>query len=167
MSKQPTVSIAKPPTQCNRVGGLRAGKGTRTPDINLGKVAHRLNRMGFNVTAIREGAKSPAHKWECWQDTRQTVDDVNGFPWLGAGGIGAIMGIGGLHVFDFDKCPDYGPVATVLQSLGLPDSYSWLWRSGSGNGYGVAVLCFDDLPSGVSEHERQGAGGVFGSWQRL
>ena len=120
--------------------------------------AHRLNRMGFNVTAIREGAKSPAHKWECWQDTRQTVDDVNGFPWLGAGGIGAIMGIGGLHVFDFDKCPDYGQVATVLQSLGLPDPYSWLWRSGSGNGYGVAVLCFDDIPSGVLSTNGKGPG---------
>ena len=120
--------------------------------------AHRLNRLGFNVTAIREGAKAPAHKWECWQDTRQTVDDVNGFPWLGAGGIGAIMGIGGLHVFDFDKCPDYGPVATVLQGLGLADSYPWLWRSGSGNGYGVAVLCFEDLPSGVLSTNGKGPG---------
>ena len=83
---------------------------------------------------------------------------MNGFPWLGAGGIGAIMGIGGLHCFDFDKCPDYGPVATVLQSLGLPDSYSWLWRSGSGNGYGVAVLCFDDLPSGVLSTNGKGPG---------
>lgn len=121
-------------------------------------LAHRLHGWGFNSTAIKAGEKRPAHRWDAWQEVRQTLDDVNGLPWLDAGGIGIISGIGGLRIFDFDKCDDFGPLALATDYLGLSSGYRWMWRSGSGHGYGLAVLCFDDLPAGAFSTNGNGPG---------
>ena len=120
--------------------------------------AHRLHEQGFNLTAIKAGEKRPGHPWDAWQETRQTLDDLNAFPWLAAGGIGIVGGIGGFHSFDFDRCADFGPVAAVLEQLGLPTSYPWAWRSGSGSGYGIGILCFDALPPSILATNGNGPG---------
>ena len=120
--------------------------------------AHDFHPFGFNVTAIERGAKKPLGEWKVWERRRQTLDDVNAMPWLQAAGVGIVSGIGGYHGFDFDKCPDFGPVATVLQTLELPAAYPWVWRSGSGNGWGLAVLCFDDIPTGILATNGRGPG---------
>lgn len=127
------------------------------------QAAHRLHDLGFNVTAIKAGGKRPGHTWETWQTTQQTVDDIDALPWLRAGGVGAISGVGDLRVYDFDDCADIAPAAAVLQEFGLSTDYPWFWQSGSGAGWGVAVLCEDDTP--VLEelgHRTNGKGpGVF------
>ena len=66
--------------------------------------------------------------------------------------------MGGLRVFDFDECGDFGPPASVLRALGLADSYPWLYRSGSGNGWGLAVLCSEAIPAGVLSTNGDGPG---------
>lgn len=111
-------------------------------------LAHRIHAFGFNVTAI-SGGKRPGHRWQELQDVRQTAGDLDRLPWGAATGLGVVSGVGGLRVFDFDKAPDLVPAAVVLRVLGLPDGYEWLWRSGSGNGWGLAVLCFEDIPAGI------------------
>lgn len=125
--------------------------------------AHQLYDMGLNVTAITSG-KKPGHGWKKFENARQTLDQVNAFPWLDATGVGVISGVGGLRVFDFDeKRKGYPPVdlatvTTVLQKLELPTAYPWLWRSGSGNGWGLAVLCSDAIPTGVLSSNGRGPG---------
>ncbi len=127
------------------------------------QAAHRLHDLGFNVTAIKAGEKRPGHPWETWQTTPQTLDDVNGFPWLRAGGVGVLSGVGDIRIYDFDDCADLAPAAAMLQALGLSTAYSWFWRSGSGNGWGVAVRCEDDTPVlDELSHRTNGKGpGVF------
>ena len=84
------------------------------------QIAHTLHGFGFNCTAIETGTKRPGHPWVPWQTVRQSLDDLNRLPWRGAAGVGVICGVGGLRTFDFDKCPDFAPVAMVLEVLGLP-----------------------------------------------
>lgn len=122
------------------------------------RAAHHLHDLGCNVTAIKVREKRPAHPWERWQTAQQALDDVNALPWRDAGGVGVISGVGGLRVFDFDDCPDIAPAASVLTELGLPTTYPWLCRSGSGNGWSITVRCDDELPAGVLSTNGKGPG---------
>jgi Bifunctional DNA primase/polymerase, N-terminal len=125
--------------------------------------ALRFHDFGLNVIANRPGTKTPCHIWkggkyqrgpkagECgpdWTQQQQTRADVIGLPWRNAGALGLVNGPGGLRTFDFDKCPDAAPVKAALAAMDLPDDYAWQGRSGSHNGYGLAVIC-DELPPGL------------------
>jgi hypothetical protein len=140
----------------------------RTPEQDhLRSEALRFQALGLNVIANKPGTKEPAHYWKGaykdgkpieflrsgkpkpnWTITQQSADDVGGFPWHKAGGLGLVNGPGDVRTFDFDKCSDPAIVGAVLDALDLPANYPWQWQSGSHNGYGMAVIC-NDLPLGL------------------
>lgn len=97
---------------------------------------------------------------------REEAARLFGLPWRCALTIGVIDGVGGWRNFDFDDCPSYpsmgrtsDPVALVLAELGLPATYSWVIRTGSG--WRVSVRCLDDLPAAILT-TKTGAGGGLG-----
>lgn len=148
------------------------------------------HKLGANVTAIEAGQKGPAHRWDQWQAARQQRAEVQSLPWQGytvrrdgkrhkagdevtIGGVGIISGINGWRVFDVDarKGEDKRPIAPVsdatvdrlLSALGLPASYPWVWRSGSGAGWEVAVRCEERMPEGALTPDKREKG-VFTGW---
>lgn len=158
--------------------------------IVLQDIAQRYHKMGANVTAIEAGHKGPAHQWERWTKVRQEPIDVRALPWQGytvkkdskrrkagdqvtIGGVGVISGVNGWRIFDIDaiKGEDKKPVKLVseetadalLNALGLPSSYPWTWRSGSGAGWEVAVRCEEKMPEGALTPDKRETG-VFTGW---
>lgn len=148
------------------------------------------HRLGANVTAIETGAKGPAHQWERWQTHRQERVDVQALPWGGylvrrdgkrhkagervtVSGVGVINGVGGWRTFDIDarKGEDKKPLApvpdsvvdTLLSALGVGTDYPWVWRSGSGCGWEVAIRCADQMPDGALTPDKRETG-VFTGW---
>lgn len=91
-------------------------------------------------------AKSPIHAWKHLQEKRQGAGEVRGLPWRQASGVGIIAGQGGFRVFDLDHAPDDRPVRALLAALRLPEDYPWVYRSGSGEGWGLVVRCEEELP---------------------
>ncbi len=122
--------------------------------------------LGANVLAIPEGKKGPTYTWKRWCAERQQVKDVQSLPWNGrqhipaASGVGIVNGLNGWRSFDFDDCPDFTPVVTLLQALGLPETYPWVERSGSEQGWHVWVRCFEEVPQGALSGKDK-APGVF------
>ena len=131
---------------------------------NIPSAAAWLHSMGANVlfVAHHEQPKKPMHRWAKYQTERQTRDDFNEIlgiaRWVvkkgGLAGIpayGIINGINGWHTMDFDKA-DKSSIVEFLALAGLPDDYPWVSLSGSGCGYGIVFLCFDEptpaLPAG-------------------
>ncbi|HSN76301.1 MAG TPA: bifunctional DNA primase/polymerase [Anaerolineae bacterium] len=124
-------------------------------------IALQYHAWGANVTAIggSPDLKRPAHKWQQFEAARQTVSAVRGLPWQGytrrdgarveITGVGFISGVGGWRDLDFDKCPGFTPVAQALTALGLPEDYSWVQRTGSGNGWQIIFRCSTELPPGA------------------
>lgn len=111
--------------------------------------ARQFHAWGANVTAIRTGGKGPAHAWKSspdWTRQRQTPADVADLPWRNAAGVGVINGVGGMRTLDIDKCLSFDTVAAFLAGAGLPADYRHVGRSGSGNGWRVALICHEDLP---------------------
>ncbi|MCA9935613.1 MAG: AAA family ATPase [Ardenticatenaceae bacterium] len=118
--------------------------------------ARQLHKWGANVTAIQPGTKHPAHKWQHWQEKRQTKDDVNNLPWSKAAAVGVVNGSGDFRIFDIDAPKDqHGEpryqvpeqvLVTVLQAIGLPHDYQWSYASGSGAGWGFVIRCQESLP---------------------
>lgn len=159
--------------------------------MNLIDIARQFNSLGANVTAIEAGSKGPAHTWERWHQDRQRRADVDTLPWGGyivrreskrhkpgdkvtIGGVGIISGVGGWRVFDIDAHKDATTkkparvvsdetVDRLLRSLGLPQDYPWVWRSGSGAGWEVAIRCDDPMPLGVLTPDNREKG-VFTGW---
>ncbi len=127
----------------------------------LRDIALRYHAWGANVTAIggNPDLKRPAHRWKQFTTARQTVSAVRSLPWQGytrrdsarvdVTGIGFISGVGGWRDLDFDDCPDFAPVAQALNALGLPEEYSWVQRTGSGNGWQIIFVCHAELPPGA------------------
>ena len=117
--------------------------------------ARRLYAWEANVTAI-QGGKEPWHKWQPYTHRRQTAQEIDSlFQWPTVA-YGVISGPGGWRIVDFDKCPTLDPVASFLSALDLSPSYPWIWRSGSANGFGVAVLCHQEPPEGTLPKRKDG-----------
>lgn len=153
----------------------------------LRSTAHWLHGLGANITAIERQSKGPAHQWDHWQAHRQQLSDVNALPWKGyivrketkrhkpgdevkIGAIGIVNGISGWHTFDLDARKDVAgsevsdaTVDRLLRSLGLPHTYPWVWRSGSGKGWEVAIRCEEAMPAGALTNDKYDAG-VFTGW---
>ena len=129
--------------------------------MTLRDIALQYHAWGANVTAIggNPDMKRPAHRWQQFTTTQQTVSAVRGLPWQGytrrdgtrvdVTGIGFISGVNGWRDLDFDKCPDCAPVAQALAALGLPEEYPWVQRTGSGNGWQIIFVCQAELPAGA------------------
>lgn len=125
--------------------------------------ARQFHAWDANVTAIRAGRKQPLHTWKHLLDTRQTFAELSSYNWPIAAGVGVINGLGGWRTFDIDGAVDDRPLRTLLQALGLPDDYAWAWRSGSGEGWAVAIRCEEALPPGILPAKHEDAG-VFWGW---
>lgn len=95
-------------------------------------------KLGFNLVPTGSD-KRPLGKWEEWQSTRQKWVDVDKLNWKEAAGVAAISGnvSGGLACFDLDKQQDSALALSILATLGLPFTYPWLVRTGSGAGYHI------------------------------
>jgi hypothetical protein len=133
--------------------------------LSLENAALQFHGWGANINAIREGSKGPINTWKPLCSRRQSAGEVKRLPWGEAAGVGVINGPGGWRTVDIDakKRDEHGtllppaqivPVPesvlyAVLQALGLPADYPWTWRSGSGTGWEIAVICHDELPEGV------------------
>ncbi len=126
--------------------------------------ARAYHALGANVLAIPEGEKGPTYKWKHWHTQIQSDNDVRRLIWNGwqhiptASGVGIVNGVNGWRSFDFDDCPDFAPVATLLQTLCLLETYPWVERSGSEQGWHVWVRCVEDIPHGALPHKKQEAG---------
>lgn len=150
--------------------------------------ARWLHSLGANITAIEVQSKGPAHQWDRWQSVRQTPADLAGLPWAGytvrketkrhkpgdevtIGAVGLVNGVGGWHTFDIDARKDTqeevsdATVDRLLRALGLPHLYPWVWRSGSGKGWEVAIRCEESMPAGVLTTDKYDAG-VFTGWPK-
>jgi hypothetical protein len=148
------------------------------------------HRLGANVTAIETGTKGPAHTWTRWHTHRQERVDVLALPWRGyttrkdtkrhkageqvtVSGVGVINGINGWRTFDIDapKDKERNPLYNVseavvdrlLAGLGLPATYAWVWRSGSGSGWEVAIRCPEAMPEGALTPDKRETG-VYTGW---
>jgi len=119
-----------------------------------------FHALGANVLAIRTGEKKPAHPWKEFQTGRQTPQAVTALPWAVSDRVGIVNGPAGLRSFDFDKCPSWEPIHTLLAALELPDDYPWVEQSGSGVGWHVWVICTDLLPNGLLT-PKEGERGVY------
>lgn len=150
--------------------------------------ARWLHSLGANVNAIEANTKGPAHKWEQWHSQRQSQIDVTNLPWNGytcrkitkrhkpgdkvtIGGVGVINGPGGWHTFDIDAIKDAtggttvvseSTVDTLLDLLGLPHDYPWVWRGQSKAGWALAFRCTDPLPPGTLPAKKDEAGVAWG-----
>lgn len=157
----------------------------------LQQAARQLHQFGANVTAIERGQKGPAHQWDRWQAQRQRRADVDSLPWQGyicrrdtkrhkagdevrIGGIGIINGVSGWRTFDLDAPKDAetkrpikpisdATIDALLSALGLDLDYPWVWRSGSGAGWEVAIRCNDPMPAGALTEDKREKG-VFVGW---
>lgn len=115
--------------------------------------------QGFNVLAIAAGQKRPLHKYtdapHDYKTRRQTAEEVEALPWERAGRVGLVCGLGHYCVdFDTEKDKDGNPtgepvdfeaVTLLLESLGVGQSYPWVYTSSSGVGFHVWVACSEDL----------------------
>ncbi len=138
--------------------------------------ALQFHEWGANVNAIAPLSKGPLNDWADIQHRRQTQQEVQQLPWGRAAGVGVMNGPGGWRTFDIDpkKKDEYGnkladedikpvpesSVLCILQALGLSQDYAWVGRSGSGKGWGIAVICYDTIPAGVL-HTKDDDAGVF------
>lgn len=111
-----------------------------------------VHHLGANVLFVAhdEGQKRPLHRWAEYQHKRQTTrdfDDDLAYSTQRHGAappaFGVISGPNGWHAVDFDKS-QAAPMLEFLELAGLPAAYPWVSRSGSGKGYGVFFLSYDD-----------------------
>ena len=130
---------------------------------NYYDIARWLHSLGANVNAIRVGRKAPLNNWKHLQEVRQSREELESYPWPKAVGIGVINGRGGWRTYDIDVSPDDVPLRVLLTTLGLADDYPWVWRSGSGEGWVIAVRCDEELPFGVLPAKKKESG-VFWGW---
>jgi hypothetical protein len=117
---------------------------------------------GANVSALQRGSKAPIGSWQRWKNTRQSINDVNNMPWNAAAGVGYFPGIGDWHDFDLDHAVSDAPLIRILHELDLPDNYSWIIRTGSGNGWRIVFCCLGDLPPVELTPKQETSGIVWG-----
>jgi demethylmenaquinone methyltransferase/2-methoxy-6-polyprenyl-1,4-benzoquinol methylase len=120
--------------------------------------------MGFNITHIipsileynRDGDgpkdahlfkknpfKSSANKRDNFDVIRQNYNDVEGFNWLEAKGIGTVTGLNSLRALDFDNCYDIEFIKYILSILELPLDYEWVVNTGSKKGF--HIIFYSDI----------------------
>jgi hypothetical protein len=95
------------------------------------------SRMGINVLPLK--GKRPMIEWDRWQNTIQTEDDIEKMNWSGSTGLGGVQGINDWRCLDLDAVEDFEIVELILKELGLPDNYSWVVQSGSGEGFHIYI----------------------------
>ena len=98
-----------------------------------------FEKFGFNVLPL--AGKKPIINWEEWQSNKQTIDDFEKMDWEKSTGIGAVMSINNLRCIDIDGVEDPKLVTKLLSDLGLPENYTWVIQSGSGEGYHIYCSC--------------------------
>jgi len=103
-----------------------------------------FEKFGFNVLPLR--GKRPVIEWAKWQTEKQSKNDIESMPWKKATGLGAVMGIDDLRLFDIDGIQDYELVEELLVDLGLPEKYTWVVQSGSGEGFHIYFRSKEPTP---------------------
>jgi len=98
-----------------------------------------FEKFGFNVLALR--GKKPMIDWDKWQNGEQTIHDIESMPWEKSSGLGAVMGRNDLRLIDIDGIEDYDLLDILYEELGLPEKYSWVVQSGSGEGFHIYFRC--------------------------
>jgi hypothetical protein len=138
----------------------RTNRGLTQHQLDCRAAAYQWHEWGANVTAVRKGGKGPAHVWKGgtsekpgpdWTKARQTTADVADLPWHNAGGIGVVNGPGGFRTLDLDKCPSDAPARAFCAGADLPADYPHVGPTGSGNGWRVAFICHEALPTHLLE----------------
>ncbi len=113
----------------------------------LKKVATQyFTLFGFNVLSLF--GKRPNIEWDIWQNEKQSLDDIEKMNWNNSTGLGAIMGINDLRLFDLDGVENPEIVTMILTELELPEDYTWVVQSGSGEGFHIYIRCI--LPTPLS-----------------
>lgn len=100
------------------------------------------SRMGINVLPLK--GKRPMIEWDRWQNTIQTEDDIEKMNWSGSTGLGGVQGINDWRCLDLDAVEDFEIVELILKDLGLPENYSWVVQSGSGEGFHIYIRIQND-----------------------
>jgi len=100
------------------------------------------SRLGINVLPLK--GKRPMIEWDRWQNTIQTEDDIEKMNWSGSTGLGGIQGISDWRCLDIDIVEDFEIVELILKDLGLPENYSWVVQSGSGEGFHIYIRIQND-----------------------
>lgn len=100
------------------------------------------SRLGINVLPLK--GKRPMIEWDRWQNTIQTEDDIEKMNWSGSTGLGGIQGISDWRCLDLDIVEDFEIVELILKDLGLPENYSWVVQSGSGEGFHIYLRIKND-----------------------
>jgi len=129
---------------------------SKIPD-SLKEFSNYYYEKGFNVTVIlgdkqgnnvtQDSFKSPTGDWLDYKFIRQSNSYVEALEWDGATGIGAIAGVNNLICLDVDKCSKITFIERLLKALGLPMNYSWIIKSGSGNGFHIWLKSKSHIPS--------------------
>ena len=91
--------------------------------------------FGFNVLSL--SSKRPNIEWDIWQKEKQSTEDIEEMNWNNATGLGAVMGINDLRLFDLDGVENPEIVEMILTELELPEDYTWVVQSGSGEGFHI------------------------------
>lgn len=131
---------------------------------DLAGFARQLHTWGANVTAIKPGTKRPLHKWQQWQEARQTEQELNTLPFRQAAAVGVVNGSGWFRCVDIDAPKDENGrplyqvsesiLITMLEAMGLPLDYQWSYASGSGAGWGFVVRCQEELSTDWAMDEK-------------
>ncbi len=113
------------------------------------QIALNYNKqMNINVLPLK--GKRPMIIWDKWQSEVQNEDDINQMEWNNCTGIGGVQGINDWRCLDLDKVEDFEIVELILNELGLPQNYSWVVQSGSGEGFHIYIRSphLNPLPKG-------------------
>lgn len=105
--------------------------------------------MKFNVLPLR--GKVPTIAWKEWQDKTQTKEDIEAMEWKNSSGVGVVMGINNLRCLDLDKVENPEILEIILKELNLPEDYTWVVQSGSGEGFHIYFLCQEPTPKSPPE----------------
>lgn len=95
------------------------------------------NKMSINILPLK--GKRPMIEWDKWQTEIQTEEDIEKMDWNNSTGLGGIQGINDWRCIDIDGAEDYEIVENILNELELPERYSWVIQSGSGEGFHIYI----------------------------
>ena len=110
--------------------------------------------MKFNVLPLR--GKVPTIAWKEWQDKIQTKEDIEAMEWKNSSGVGVLMGINNLRCLDLDKVENPDILEIILKELNLPEDYTWVVQSGSGEGFHIYFLIPSPLPVKAGQAKEKG-----------
>lgn len=116
------------------------------------KQAKQYHSLGLNVVPISPKRslftindtnilKSPNCDTKDLLHNRQNYKSLKGLKWKGAVGLGLVLGYENLCAIDIDGCLNFRTVTTICKILGLDETYQWVFKSGSHNGYHIVIQC--------------------------